>query len=109
MQARLAAGLDEIEAAMKTVGFWSSEPPEPEALASMMPFCHDTLFFHEWLQWVFLPRMRALLESDERPPMVAHIHPMAEHSFAERPEDTAGLEAAIARFDALAVEWHESR
>ncbi|WP_258876037.1 YqcC family protein, partial [Pseudomonas aeruginosa] len=30
----------------------------PEALASPEPFCVDTLALEQWLQWIFLPRMK---------------------------------------------------
>ncbi|MFP4155259.1 MAG: YqcC family protein [Halothiobacillaceae bacterium] len=105
---RLEAGLDEIEQALKATGLWSQNAPSAEALASSMPFCHDRLFFHEWLQWVFLPRMRALIANGQRPPMACQIHPMAEHSLAELAVDTRDLEAVIARFDRLAAHWSET-
>ncbi|PKH20054.1 hypothetical protein CIG19_19075 [Enterobacterales bacterium CwR94] len=52
-----------LEEALRTTNNWQSMPPHPEALNSTEPFCLDTLAPTEWLQWILLPRMRALLES----------------------------------------------
>ena len=50
-----------IERELRTLDMWSVEPPVPEALASVEPFCVDTLRFEQWLQWIFLPRMKAIV------------------------------------------------
>jgi uncharacterized protein YqcC (DUF446 family) len=100
----LLAALARIERELQRVGLWGADSPPAEALASAMPFCHDTLAFHEWLQWIFLPRMRALLHAGERPPHPCRIHALAEHSFAEKAEETTELLSAIADFDAMYAE-----
>lgn len=96
--------LQAIEQEMQELGLWSVESPSSSALASQMPFCYDTLFFHEWLQWVFIPRMTELLESGGVPPQACDITPLAEHSFLDLPQDTDQLLRLIETFDALTVE-----
>lgn len=90
-----------IEAEMRRIALWESLPPCDEALHSLMPFCHDTLSFHQWLQWVFLPRMKAVLETEQDAPNRSDIHPLAEYSFRAQEVDAAALLDLIARFDAF--------
>lgn len=71
-----------VETEMRSVGLWSAVPPAPAALASGAPFMYDTLHLHEWLQWVFLPRTRSVIDAAAPLPGNCHIHPLAEHEFA---------------------------
>lgn len=88
-----------IERELRVLGLWASVPPSPVALASAEPFCVDTLEFEEWLQWIFLPRMKVILEEGQPLPSVSGIHPMAEVVYRERP--AGGLLAALLEFDRL--------
>lgn len=56
------AQLHAIEALLRQHQLWQETAPQPEAFASTQPFCLDTLAPFEWLQWVLIPRMHALLE-----------------------------------------------
>lgn len=91
-----------IERELRMAGLWSDSAPSVQALASCEPFCVDTLAFEQWLQWVLLPRMKAILEDDRPLPQVSGISPMAEVAFVERP--VSGLLAALQRFDRLLSE-----
>lgn len=91
--------MQEAEAEMRNVGLWSGAPPSPEAMQSVMPFMYDTLRFHEWLQWVFLPRTRALMEAKRPLPANCHIHPLAEHSLGKLDVDTTKLLSIILSID----------
>jgi uncharacterized protein YqcC (DUF446 family) len=70
-----------IERELRLQGLWAAQAPAPEALASTTPFCVDTLPFEGWLQWIFLPRMKQLLESGSALPRVSGIRPMAEEAY----------------------------
>lgn len=98
---QLADLLLAIEAEMRRIGFWEDSPPPAEALASLMPFCYDTLEFQQWLQWVFLPRMKEVAESDEGWPTTSDIFSMGEHAFAEFETDTGMLLLQLRQFDNL--------
>ncbi|MDQ8035844.1 MAG: YqcC family protein [Pedobacter sp.] len=76
--------MQEVEAEMRRQGLWASYPPSPEAMASRMPFMYDTLKSYEWLQWVFIPRTRALIDARGQLPGNCNIHPLAEHHLAGR-------------------------
>lgn len=76
--------LAQLEDEMRKQQLWAVQPPSPEALASTMPFMYDSLELHEWLQWVFVPRLRALVDAQGQLPCQSHIHPLAEHEWSQR-------------------------
>lgn len=78
----MAQALLDIEHALQDLGLWSAEPLALERLHSTAPFCVDTLGFHEWLQWIFIPRMRNVVARQQRLPSSARIMPMGEQCFA---------------------------
>ncbi len=96
---QLADLLLEIEAEMRRLNLWEATPPPDAALQSLMPFCHDTLRLEQWLQWVFLPKMKQVVESEEECPSSSEIAPLAEYRFAQLARPTATLLALIERFD----------
>ncbi|PRO73011.1 pseudouridine synthase [Alteromonas alba] len=69
--------LFELEEILKAAGLWSAVTPSQEALASQQPFACDTLAFEQWLQFIFIPRLQALLKTNTLPPPM-QIQPMAE-------------------------------
>lgn len=76
--------LKELELAMKAANLWSSAAPSPQALASKEPFACDSLYFEQWLQFIFIPRMRALIESEQSVSQDCAILPMAEESLKNK-------------------------
>lgn len=103
MDARLPQLADQlllIERELRLLGWWEELPPAPEQLASQEPFCVDTLDFHQWLQWIFLVRMKGILEQGLPLPSASGILAMAEMAWQARPE-TAALRQQLEAFDAL--------
>ncbi|MBU3058257.1 YqcC family protein [Pseudomonas indica] len=90
-----------IERELRLLGWWADSEPSAEALASPEPFCVDTLTFEQWLQWVFLPRMKVLIEGGYELPTVSGIRPMAEVVYRECPVETRALMQALGEFDRL--------
>lgn len=90
-----------IERELRALGMWSDEAPSAEALASRQPFCVDTLDFEAWLQWLFLPRMKQLLEASGPLPEASGIRPMAEERYKGREREVELLLAALGEFDRL--------
>lgn len=88
-----------IEREMKALCWWESVSPSAQALASTEPFCLDTLSFAQWLQFVLLPRLQAMIDAGAPLPSRIALYPMATESFKVRPEDTGALEEAIAHLD----------
>ncbi|MDF2445941.1 MAG: hypothetical protein K0S46_1177 [Moraxellaceae bacterium] len=94
--------LQEVEAEMRACGLWSAAPPSAAAMNSVMPFMYDTLRLHQWLQWVFLPRTRAVIDAGAALPGNCHIHALAEHEFARLEDiDTARLLDLVRQVDTL--------
>ncbi|MCW8124947.1 YqcC family protein [Microbulbifer halophilus] len=93
----IADQLLQLEAELRRMDLWRSEPPSPEALASTEPFCVDTLTLPEWLQFVFIPRMGQLVRTEQPLPQQCGIAPIAEEFFKE----TGGAGALIELLEAI--------
>ncbi len=48
----------EIEAEMHRIGLWQAEPLQPEQYQFSKAFAMDTMTFSQWLQFIFIPRVR---------------------------------------------------
>ncbi|QUM77965.1 YqcC family protein [Moritella sp. 24] len=90
-----------IEAELKSQSLWNEVMPSAEALASTTPFCIDTLHFTDWLQFIFLVKMKQLVVMQMPLPENMAIHPMAEEAFKSLTVDTRELLALILSFDQL--------
>lgn len=99
--ARVADSLLRIETEMRRLGVWEAEPPPQEAFLSDKPFCVDTMVFTQWLQFVFLKRMKLLVEGGHPLPGVSGIAPMAEEHFRGRPESGHALIRELQVMDRL--------
>ena len=91
--------LEGIEAEMRRLELWSEQPPTVEALASEQPFCVDTLSFQQWLQYVFLSTLRAIIDQQGALPETCQVAPMAEMAFTGSGEDTRVLLDLLCRVD----------
>ncbi|WP_330927033.1 YqcC family protein [Candidatus Sororendozoicomonas aggregata] len=74
--------LNAMEQELKKLALWEGLPPSPEALASTTPFCMNTLRLSQWLQWIFIPRVRAIIDQGAELPVGANMKPYAEEAFA---------------------------
>ena len=68
-------------------------------MASAMPFCCDSMPLEQWLQYILIPRLQAMLAAGQPLPNKVAILPMAEHVYAGRDPKIQPLLAAIARLD----------
>lgn len=98
---QLADQLLLIERELRVLGWWSDEQPSAQALASQAPFSVDTLSFEQWLQWIFLPRMKALLENQSPLPAASGILSMAEVVYGEQPGQAHRLLQLLGEVDRL--------
>jgi uncharacterized protein YqcC (DUF446 family) len=97
----LSTVVDKLEAALRRMQLWEDESPSAARLASTQPFSVDTLNFHQWLQWQFIPRMRRILRGDGELPKMSAIRPYAEECVKELGGKSAELLFLIDHFDAL--------
>ncbi|NMH59721.1 YqcC family protein [Alteromonas sp. MYP5] len=63
---------------MKHRGLWSNKRPSAAALASTEPFACDSLSFNQWLQFIFIPRFKALILNHRPLPATIAISPAAQ-------------------------------
>ncbi|MBU6959345.1 YqcC family protein [Pseudomonas sp. CVAP len=100
---KIAEQLLLIERELRLQGWWDEVSPSAEALASVEPFSVDTLDFEQWLQWIFLPRMKTILENNLPLPNASGIQEMAEMVFAARNVQGKDrqLQALLKEFDQL--------
>lgn len=93
--------LQRIEQELKQLDLWRQQPPSAAALASTAPFCCDSMAFEQWLQFVFLPRMHALLDGALPLPTQIALCPMAEEVFGTSDTNFWPLINLIADLDEL--------
>ncbi|MEE3170832.1 MAG: YqcC family protein [Pseudomonadota bacterium] len=98
---QVADSLLRIEMELRRLGLWEAEPPPDEAFESTQPFCIDTLEFPQWLQFVFVARMKVIIESDHSLPATSGIAPMAEEHFRGRQESGNALVRELEEIDRL--------
>ena len=78
--------LDELSDTLKVHQLWSNTPPNTAAFASTAPFCYDTMRFEQWLQFVFIIKMKQLIAANQPLPKGAYITPMAEQRLVDYPK-----------------------
>ena len=93
--------LTHLEHELREVGWWQNEAPDATAFASTEPFCVDTMTFSEWLQWVYIPKMRSFIVLHDRLPANSGLLPIAQEAWQGCREDTASLLILVARLDRL--------
>ncbi len=101
MAPQTALLLNQIEFELRQLQLWSDTAPDSAALASTLPFCCDTLSLQQWLQFVFLPKMRAQLDAQRPLPSKICICPIAEEAFAPISVEKLPLINKIADLDEL--------
>lgn len=90
-----------LQREMQNVGLWSDLSPTDEAMMSSQPFCCDTMSFSNWLQWIFVPRLQYMLETQAALPGKSGMHPMAEEAWKEMGTTAKGALDSVRRLDVL--------
>jgi uncharacterized protein YqcC (DUF446 family) len=73
----LASYLLKLETALQQHELWSTNSPSKQQLASLQPFCLDTLTIEQWLQFVLIPRFSKLVASGAERPVIPADNGMA--------------------------------
>lgn len=97
--------LAQVTQELQNVGLWGDCTPSDEAMASSAPFACDLMPFEQWLQFIFIPRMQALIDAEHPLPSQIAIAPMAEHLWSEQ----AALAPLIAALNELDILLNEPR
>lgn len=91
--------LDDVQRVMTKAGVWQSMPPAPEKMMSVEPFSIDTLSFTEWLQWVYVARLRAIIDANGQLPSGAQVHPYAIEALKANSQSIPELLELIEKLD----------
>ena len=97
----LAAELQALQAEMVSLQLWELERPSEAALASNEPFCIDTLNFSQWLQFIFLEKMHAIIDEGGPLPSQSDIAPLAEEYLSKKIEKGTKLIERLKYIDDL--------
>jgi len=95
-----SAAINVIEAELKSLGWWSAEPLPPEAYDFHKAFAMDTMVFSQWLQFVFVPRVRQIVVERDEFPARSMVAAQAVREFDGFPE-ASRLLSLLSEFDAL--------
>ncbi|MGB7800753.1 YqcC family protein [Buttiauxella sp.] len=93
--------LNIIEQVLRDHHHWQGCAPGAEAFESTQPFCLDTLQPTEWLQWVLIPRMHAMIEARLPLPVDFAIAPYYEMALDAAHVGREPLLKALQELDAL--------
>ena len=89
----------DLESEMRRLELWSVDEPTEYSLQSTAPFSADRLAIEEWLQWIFIPTIKSLIENNEPLPAKCEIHPYAEEYLLKGPNQPATLLQLIQEID----------
>lgn len=96
--------LQQVEAVMREHDYWQQSAPDAAAFNSDQPFCLDTMAPLEWLQWVLIPRMSALIASGAPMPAGFAVAPYYEVALTPVTPGYTALLIALRDLDALFAE-----
>lgn len=100
MKNQVKQHLNDLQIALRLHQQWEASPPTAEALANDQPFCLGTLSPTQWLQWVFIPRMNALLDANAPLPTNFAITPYLEEALKEA-DYLAAISAPLLKLEQL--------
>ena len=92
--------IDAIEAEMKRIGYWQSEPLDPDQYDFERAFAMDTMVFSQWLQFIFIPRVKEIVATAGEFPPRSMVGAQAVREFDGAPE-ASDLVRLLSEFDAL--------
>ena len=98
---RINVMLDTLEAELRSAYLWNAEKPSEEDLSSIEPFAVDKLSFNQWLQFIFIQRVRAICDQKGSLPEVCSISPMAEEFYQAKEVDASKIIKLLASIDEL--------
>lgn len=92
--------LNAIEAEMRNVRLWQDQPLTAEQMKFTQAFGMDTMSFDQWLQFIFIPRVRQIVDSKGNFPRASNVGAQAVREF-DGNDEAAHLVHLLCEFDAL--------
>ena len=97
--------LQQIEAEMKVISFWSSGASPADPSDCKEAFCADKMSFEQWLQFIFLPHARKAIKDDALPTSsMVGAQASREYSQMSVVEKAQPLVSLLSEFDALVTD-----
>jgi uncharacterized protein YqcC (DUF446 family) len=97
----LTALLLEIETELRLFDRWSFEPPPSQAFESEFPFCCDILEAVEWLQFIFIPKIKLIIDTQSELPSCCGIATYVEESMQSEDSNADTLLALLVQVDEI--------
>jgi len=97
--------LDKLESELRLQSLWSLETPSQEAMNDNSPFSCEAMPFENWVQFIFIPKMKNLIDTGQALPTNIAIAPMAHHVWHSK----KNLHTLILTFDNLDTLLSEQR
>jgi len=94
----VAQRIDAIEAEMRRIGLWQEEAPDPERLRFTRAFAGDTMTFEQWLQFIFIARVREIVAARGEFPSRSQVAAQAVREF-DGFDEASGLISLLSEFD----------
>jgi uncharacterized protein YqcC (DUF446 family) len=91
----------DIECELRRLDLWQEDTPSEEALASEQPFALDSLDFHQWLQFILLPKMHHLVLHRLALPSACNMAPMAEQVYQDKTDLMTSLLTHLQKLDGV--------
>lgn len=73
---KIAELLLDLECVMRQRNLWASVPPPAQGYTSQVPFAADCWSLAQWLQFLFIPKIRTILAQNQALPEKCSIAPM---------------------------------
>jgi uncharacterized protein YqcC (DUF446 family) len=97
----VAQKIDAIEAEMKRIGYWQDAPLTPEQYDFRAAFAADTMAFPQWLQFIFIPNVRAIVARQGAFPASSQVGAYAVREFDTYGDEVDNLTTLLIEFDRL--------
>lgn len=102
-QNKLRLYLEQLRNELIAETLWLEEELDENKYNSSAPFCCDTMEFHEWLQFVFLPKMQYMIDNNLELPSSLAIAPMGEVEYRAELKERENLIKILNKIDSLFV------
>jgi uncharacterized protein YqcC (DUF446 family) len=96
----VAGQIGRIEAEMRKIGYWREEPLPLEMYEFTQAFAMDTMPFAYWLQFIFIPRVKSIVEERSEFPPASHVAAQAVREF-DGATEADELLSLLSEFDGL--------
>jgi uncharacterized protein YqcC (DUF446 family) len=96
----VAAKLSEIETEMKRVRLWQTQPLAPEQYQFSRAFAGDTMSYDQWLQFIFIPRVKQIIETRGQFPASSSVGAQAVREF-DGNREADRLITLLSEFDSM--------